>query len=85
MEFNSRSRQARILKSVAEFFREILSDTSMRLIASEVTLLLTGKRLVAVPEDEKLHSASEIGEMCGISASLVEQIADTHGLKVSVK
>jgi hypothetical protein len=81
MERNSRSRQARLLKSVAEFFRDILSDVSLRIIASEVTLLLTGKRLIELPEEEKLRSASEIGEMCGVSASLVEQIADNHGLK----
>jgi hypothetical protein len=69
---------------VAEFFMDILSDVSMRIIASEVTLLLTGKRLVELPDDEKLRSASEIGEMCGVSASLVEQIADDHGLKTEV-
>jgi len=81
MERNAHTRQAGLLKSVAEFFRDILSDTSMRLIASELTLLLTGKRLIALPEEETLRSAPEIGEMCGISASLVEQIADENGLK----
>jgi len=53
MDRNSRNRQAQILKSVAEFFKDILSDTSMQAIASEVTALISGDRLVEAPEVEK--------------------------------
>jgi phage anti-repressor protein len=59
MERNSRNRQAWILKSTAEFFKAILSDTSMRTIASEITLLLAGKRLVELPD---LPETSEVPE-----------------------
>jgi phage anti-repressor protein len=66
MDRNARSRQAQLLKSTAEFFQDILSDSSMQAIASEVTMLVAGERLVEIPEVEKLYSAGEIGEMCGM-------------------
>jgi phage anti-repressor protein len=52
MERNARSRQARILKSAAEFFKAVLSDVSMRAIAAEITVLVTGKCLVEPYEAE---------------------------------
>ena len=82
MDRNSRNRQAQILKSVAEFFKDILSDISMQAIASEVTALISGYRLIEAPEVEKLFSAGEIGRMCGISGNMVGRIANEHGLKV---
>jgi phage anti-repressor protein len=88
MERNARNRQAWILKSTAELFKAILSDAAMRAIAGEITLLLAGERLVELgesetkkPETEKLYSASEVGEMCGINANAVGRIANEHGLK----
>jgi hypothetical protein len=62
MERNARSRQAQILKSTAEFFRDILSDASMQALASEVTVLIAGKRLVDFPEIEEFYSTIEIAE-----------------------
>jgi phage anti-repressor protein len=59
MERNSRSRQARILKSAAEFFKAVLSDVSMRAIAGEITVLITGKYLV---EPSEAESSSLNGE-----------------------
>jgi phage anti-repressor protein len=81
MDRNARSRQAQLLKSTAEFFKDILSDVAMQAIASEVTMLVAGERLVEVPEIEKLYSAAEIGEICGISANMVGYIANEFGLK----
>jgi phage anti-repressor protein len=82
MDRNSRSRQAKILMSVVEFFKSILSDITMQAIASEITAIISGARLVEAPEDELFFSAGEIGEMCGISGDMVERIANEHGLKV---
>jgi phage anti-repressor protein len=79
MDRNARSRQAQLLKSTAEFFKDILSDISMQAIASEVTMLVAGERLVEMPEVAKLYSAAEIGEMCGISANMVGRIANSTG------
>jgi phage anti-repressor protein len=79
---NSRSRQAQLLKSTAEFFRAILSDVSMKVIANEIMMLITGKPLMELPEVEPLYSAEEIGKRCGISAYLVEQIANELRLKI---
>jgi phage anti-repressor protein len=81
MERNARSRQAQLLKFTAEFFKDILSDTSMQAIASEMTVLVAGERLVKMPEVEKLYSAAQIGEKCGISANIVGRIANKHNLK----
>jgi phage anti-repressor protein len=79
---NSRNWQAQILKSSAEFFKDVLPDVSMQAIASEITVLTTGNRLIDPPEIEKLYSAAEIGEMCGISANMVGRTADALGLKI---
>jgi phage anti-repressor protein len=81
LERNARTRQAQILKFVVEFFRDILSDASMQVIANEMTVLVTGFRLVDFPEVEKPCSAGETGEICGIIADMVARIASEFGLK----
>jgi phage anti-repressor protein len=83
MDRNSRNRQAHILKSSAEFFKDILADVSMQAIASEITVLTTGSRLIDPPETEKLYSATEVGEICGISANMVGRVANKLGLKIA--
>jgi hypothetical protein len=45
-------------------------------------VLTAGNRLIDPPEIEKLYSATEIGEMCGISANMVGRIANEFGLKI---
>jgi phage anti-repressor protein len=55
-ERNSRSRQAQLLKSTAEFFKAILSDMVMQAIVSEITVLLAGKRLVDLPETDEYEN-----------------------------
>jgi phage anti-repressor protein len=82
MERNARSRQAQILKSTAEFFRDILSSTAMQAIASEVTVLITGKRLIELPEDKNLSSAIEIEALCDIIANMVGRIFNEYHLKI---
>jgi hypothetical protein len=49
MDRKSRSRQAHILRSSAEFFKDILPDVSMQAIVSEITVLITGSRLIDLP------------------------------------
>jgi hypothetical protein len=71
------------IKSTAEFFKAILSDGAMQAIVSEITLLITGKRLVDLPEIETLYTAVEIGEMCGISGNMVDCIANELELKTN--
>ena len=83
MDRNSRNRQAQILKSAAEFFKDVLPDVSMQAIASEITILTTGSRLIDPPEIEKLYSATEVGEMCGVSANMIGRIANKLGLKTT--
>jgi phage anti-repressor protein len=83
MDRNSRNRQAQILKSSAELFKDVLPDVSMQAIASEITVLTAGNRLIDPPEIEKLYSAAEIGKMCDISANMVGRIANELGLKIA--
>jgi phage anti-repressor protein len=83
MERNARNRQAQTLKTTAEFFQEILPDVSMQSILSEITALIAGKRLIDLPETEKLYSAAEIGEMFGMSVNRIECIANELGLKTA--
>jgi anti-repressor protein len=59
MERNSRSRQARILESAAEFFKAVLSDISMKAIVAEITVLVTGKCLVEPSEAESAFPGGE--------------------------
>jgi hypothetical protein len=59
MDRNARSRQARILKFVAEFFKDVLSDVSLRAIGNEITVLITGKRLIHLSEADRFYLAAE--------------------------
>jgi hypothetical protein len=43
----------------------------MQAIAGEVTALVTGKRLIELPEGEKFCPAIGIEELCGIIADMV--------------
>ena len=83
MDRNSRNRQAHILKSAAEFFKDVLPDVSMQALVSEITVLATGTRLVDPPEVEKVYSATEVGAICGISSNMVGRIANQLGLKTA--
>jgi hypothetical protein len=81
MDRNARSRQAHILKSAAQFFKAVLSDVAMQNIISGITALIVGKRLVAPPEAERFYTMTEIGELCGVSTGLVEEIVNELRLK----
>jgi anti-repressor protein len=64
MERNSRTRQARILKSAAEFFKAVLSDVSMRAIVAEIAALVTGKCLVEAAGAESAFPDGEFDLNC---------------------
>lgn len=81
MRQNARNRQAQILKSVADDFMEILSKESIQSIASHVTVLTAGERLIELPIVEKSYTAKDVGDICGISANMVGRLANLHEMK----
>lgn len=51
---------------------------------SKATEVLNGELLIPLPKSkQKTYSAMEIGDMFGISATMVGRIANKHNLKVS--
>lgn len=83
MKQNTRNRQAQILKSVADDYREILSPVAIQSITSHVTILIAGKALVELPVVEKTYTATELGSLFGVSANKIGRIANEYGLKTS--
>lgn len=53
------------------------------IILSKAAEMISGEELLPLPESEKTYSATEIGEMFGISAQKVDKIANANGMKTS--
>lgn len=45
--------------------------------------MLTGEKVLPLPKSEKIYSATEVGEMFGVSAQKVGRIAKTNNMKTS--
>lgn len=53
-----------------------------QVLHSKVTEILTGQALLPLPEaDQKTYSASDIGEMFGVSRQTIGRLANANGLK----
>ena len=76
-------RRAVLLKDVLDAPPFPLTDETRTVFGHEVFRLTTGKEYLAMlPEcTEKWYTASEIGEMFGISANKAGRIANANGLK----
>lgn len=57
------------------------SDTFKQILDAYATKELAGEFLLPLPETEKTYSATEIGEMLGVSANRIGKIANKNGLK----
>lgn len=57
------------------------SDTFKQVLDAYATKELAGEFLLPLPETEKTYSATEIGEMLGVSANRIGKIANKNGLK----
>lgn len=76
---NSRARQANILLKIA-------NDTDIKeykqVLHSYASKIVTGEQILPLPTAErKTYSATEIGEILGITANMVGRLANAHGLK----
>ena len=83
--------QAELLKAQTEKIKlfmqiadaETLSSDWKNIILSKAAEMISGEKLLPLPESEKTYSATEIGEMFGISAQKVGKIANASGMKTS--
>jgi len=77
-ERNARIRSAQILTSLANQY----DGTYKQVLHAHATKELTGEYLLPLPKIQaKTYSATEIGDMLGISANKVGILANRHGLK----
>ena len=80
---NAKTRQARLMKEMAEGFRDQLSPESIQLLLAGVTELLMGKALLPKPQIDVHFTATEIAEELGVSANKVGRLANKLNLKTS--
>lgn len=61
---------------------DTLSEEYKNILVSKAAEALTGFALIPLPQSEqKMYSASEIGEMFGVSAQKIGRISNEHGMK----
>ena len=78
---NANARQAKLLMQIAE---SVEIPEYKQILNAKATEIITGKNLLPLPEvNEKTYTATEIGEMLGISANKVGRLANEHNLKTS--
>lgn len=77
-EQNAKIRTAQLLYKIAD-----KTETEYKqVLHARITKLLTGEYLLPLPEvNERTYSASEIGELLGVSSNKIGRIANAHGLK----
>ena len=76
---NARIQSARILTKMAERYH---GTTYEQILNAHATRELTGEYLLPLPQlPEKTYSATEIGEMLGISSNKIGILANRHNLK----
>ena len=80
---NAKTRQARLMKEMAEGFRDQLSPESIQLLLAGVTELLMGKALLPKPQIDVTFTATEIAEELGVSPNKIGRIANKLNLKTS--
>ena len=71
--------RAKILMQLAD--TETLSQDWKNIIVSKTVEILTGEKLLPLPESEITYSATEIGEMFGVSAQKIGRIANENKMK----
>lgn len=79
MERNSRAREASLWLRISA---QVKSDTYRQVCASYASTVLAGREVIPLPQTTQHHySATEIGEMFGISKQAIGNLANTYGMK----
>lgn len=79
-ETNARVRLSNQFLKLAKV--DTLSEEYKNILVSKAAEALTGFQLIPLPQSEqKMYSASEIGEMFGVSAQKIGRISNEHGMK----
>ena len=79
MLLNAKTRNAALWHKLGMMLPE--SPQHKQICASYASEALTGRKVIALPAVEKTYSATEIGQIYGISAQRVGSIANQNGLK----
>ena len=80
MEMNARSRMAQTYLKMAQV--KTLSPTYQNILVSKASEILAGEQIIPLPKIvKKTYSATEIGDMFGISANKIGRIANANNLK----
>lgn len=91
LEVRMMNAKARLMKAQAEQSKVLLecakisslSDVSRNCIVAKAVELATGEQIVALPKIEKTYTATEIGDMFGVSANKIGRIAKEYNLKTA--
>ena len=79
MERNSRAREASLWLRISA---QVKSDTYRQVCASYASTVLAGREVIPLPQTTQHHySATEIGEMFGVSKQAVGNLANKYGMK----
>lgn len=79
MERNSRAREASLWLRISA---QVKSDTYRQVCASYASTVLAGREVIPLPQTTQHHySATEIGEMFGISKQAIGNLSNKYGMK----
>lgn len=79
-EQNAKTRTAQLLLRMTAV--DTLSQAYKSILVSKAAEVLTGVPVLPLPESEqKMYSATEIGEMFGVSAQKIGKLSNAYGLK----
>lgn len=80
MDRNARTRQANLLMKMADV--DTLSKEYKNILVSKATEILTGTQLIPLAQStQKGYSATDIGNMFGVSAQRIGKISNANNLK----
>ena len=79
MERNSRAREASLWLRISA---QVKTDTYRQVCASYASTVLAGREVIPLPQTTQHHySATEIGEMFGVSKQAIGNLANKYGMK----
>lgn len=80
-EMNARARMANMFLKLAGV--ETKSETYKSVLVAKAAEVLAGKQIIPLPTSEqRMYTATEVGEMFGVSAQKIGIIANKNGMKV---